>query len=89
MSKRKTPQGDPGKVPRPPDPSEPETLSDSAIRERILVRAKTLTQEIVPRLTVAVANLEGGHHVEALAVFYDIESHIRQIRNILSFLEEE
>ena len=89
MPKRKATQGDPGKIPKPPDPREPETFSDSAIRGRILVRAKALTQEIVPRLTVAVANLEGGHHIEALAVFYDIESHIKQIRNILSFLEEE
>ena len=89
MRKRKTTQGDAGKIPRPPGASEAEPLSDYAIRGRILVRAKTLTQENVPRLTVAVANLEGGRHVEALAVFYDIESHIRQIRNILSFLDGE
>lgn len=63
--------------------------SESAIRGRILARAKTITQEITPRLSVIVANLEGGHDVEALAVLYDIESQIKQIRTILSFLEEE
>jgi hypothetical protein len=76
--------------PNPPaePPADTAMGSESAIRGRILARAKTITQEINPRLSVVIANLEGGHYPEALAVLYDIESQIKKIRTILSFLDE-
>jgi hypothetical protein len=89
MPRRKKLPAEPAKISPSADTNESEIETESSIRARILARAKTLTLKIQPRLSVVVANLEGGHHIEALAVLFDIESQITQIRSILSFLEQE
>lgn len=59
---------------------------DEAIRDRILNRAKTLTTEIIDRLTVAVADLSDGSHLAALGALAGIEQQITTVRSILLLL---
>ncbi len=55
---------------------------DEAIRDRILGRAKTLTTEIINRLTVAVADLSDGSHLAALGALAGIEQEHTTVRSI-------
>lgn len=67
--------------PNPPDPE-----ADAAIRDRIIARAKTLTTEIIDRLTVAVADLSDDRHLAALGALAGIEAEIVTVRSILLLL---
>lgn len=67
-----------------PNPSDSD--ADAAIRDRILNRAKTLTTEIIDRLTVAVADLAGGMHHAALGALAGIEAELSTVRSILLLL---
>jgi hypothetical protein len=62
---------------------------DAAIRERILARAKAVNGKLLSRFATVVANLNEGHHREALVVLDDIEAAIAKVRIILSLLELE
>jgi len=64
----------------------PEWNSDAALRERILDRAKTLTTEIIDRLTTAVADLTDGRHLAALGALDGIERELTTVCSILLLL---
>lgn len=68
------------------NPNPPDRDPDAAIRERILERAKTLTSEIIDRLTVAVNDLSEGRHLAALGALANIEQDLTTIRSILLLL---
>ena len=59
---------------------------DEAIRERILVRAKTVNAEILARLRTAQDDLEAGQHRAALGALDGIEARITIIRSVLLLL---
>lgn len=59
---------------------------EAAIRDRILDRAKTLTTEIIDRLTVAVADLSDGNYLAALGALDGIEQNLTTVRSILLLL---
>jgi hypothetical protein len=59
---------------------------DEAIRERILVRAKTINAEILARLSTAQDDLEAGQHRAALGALDGIEAQINVIRSVLLLL---
>lgn len=71
---------------RTTNPTPPDRDADAAIRDRILNRAKTLTTEIIDRLTVAVADLSDGRHLAALGALAGIEAEIATVRSILLLL---
>lgn len=68
------------------DPNPPDRDADAVIRERIIGRAKTLTTEIIDRLTVAVADLSDGKHLAALGALAGIEQELNTVRSILLLL---
>lgn len=68
------------------NPNPPDRDTDAAIRDRILDRAKTLTNEIIDRLTVAVDDLSEGRHLAALGALANIEQDLTTIRSILLLL---
>ncbi len=68
----------------PPNP--PDWNSDAALRARILDRAKTITTDIIDRLTVAVADLTDGKHFAALGALDGIERELTTVRSILLLL---
>jgi len=59
---------------------------DEVIRDRILDRAKTLTTEIIDRLTVAASDLSDGRHLAALGALAGIEAQLTIIRSVLLLL---
>lgn len=68
------------------NPNPPDLDPDAAIRERILDRAKALTNEIIDRLTVAVNDFSEGRRLAALGALANIEQDLTTIRSILLLL---
>ena len=59
---------------------------DEAIREHILVRAKTVNAEILTRFRTAQDDLEAGQHRAALGALDGTEAQLSIIRSVLLLL---
>jgi len=68
------------------NPISPDRKTEAAIRERIIDRAKTLTSDIIDRLTVALDDLSDGRDRAALGALAGIEQEITTVRSILLLL---
>jgi hypothetical protein len=62
---------------------------DSAIRERILERAKKYNSEILKRFSIAADDLENNKHRAALGALDGIDSILQEFRTLLRMAEEQ
>ena len=60
---------------------------DSAIRERILERAKKYNAEILKRFSIATEDLANGKHRAALGAVDGIDSILHEFRTLLRLME--
>jgi hypothetical protein len=60
---------------------------DSAIRERILERAKKYNAEILKRFSIAAEDLANGKHRAALGALDGIDSILQEFRTLLRLVE--
>lgn len=65
--------------PHPPDP-------DTALRERVLERAKAINTTLLARLQTVADDLDAGSHLAALGGLDGVEREVTQMRSFLLLL---